>query len=1366
MVYLYFEAIVTTSDTLTNNWLAPDGTVVAASNWNSSSGNFCFTGASLSISNLPTRQLGSWQARVYDNGQLFFSVSFSVSAPAVSGPTISAGGVVDGASFKPGPVAPGSIVSIFGTVLASGTAQATTALLPTTLQSTQVLINGIAAPLFYVSPSQINAQVPWEVTGLFTTDLAVQVISNGSPSNVVAAALAITAPGIFVIAHDADNTAVTSAKPAVPGEYLRVYCTGLGTVTNQPSTGAPAPLSPLSYTAQNSTVTIAGLSANVPFSGLSPGFVGLYQVNVQVPANVVGASAAPLVLSNGGNSTTAALVVQSGGVQQFTLTATTAGNGSGSISANPPGPSYPAGTVVTLTATPAAGSTFAGWSGACSGTGSCTVTMNSNEAVTAQFNLTTTGTGSITLSINGTSFGNQALQTMSPAQTILVTSSGTGPLAIASIALSGTNSTDFLQFNNCPGSTGVLSAGAVCFINVMFDPSTTAGESATLTIADNASGSPQTVNLSGQGVAQAVTIGPTATTVEINQSVPFFPNVAGLSNTAVTWSTTAGTISSGGLYTAPASVPSPNTATVTVTSQSNSSLSASATVTIVPTAVSVLVSPSYASLPVGGTEVITAAVADTSVTSVTWSVNGIANGNSAVGTIVTSGTGAQVATYTAPSTLPSTNPVTITATSAADSTKTGTASITIASGSEIVITSLDKTSLPSFNLLTITGSGFNPQASPTINFSDSTGYSVNVSPVSVGANSLVVGVPPYISVSSQDLAAGTVSIQVTQTLGGQTANSNTLTGFQIQNLPTLAAPPGAVTLAMLTAHGQFAQYLINYISQVNPATSFNTPEMNGALNALAPSLNLLISEVSDVVQNPTHSFTLGVASGNTLTVGSTELGRTDRMIVGMLSAQAAAGYGDPQPSCQAQGAGNTAWDVLLHYNGNGPIDAASYNTDLQAAQCFPQAAGTAVTVVGGSAAVAVGGGELLFGAEPLAMASASVSSELTYITSVLGSGMTLVGGALGQGTAYARQMVQGGGKMINDFLKGALESTIVSRTFGESAGRLFDLTVNANELIHAFEGAAPLEGGPSAGPTSTLTVEPGGAGSGTTESYPGGLICGGTAPQTVGQGNNKRRTASASVGPLATGDMCVANYPKGTTVYLQNQSATGSSFSGFGGACSGSACEVTMSSNETVTATFNPVSTGGTCTLAELTAWDNNCLATYNVAVDACTVGTLIQQSDCVNAAIAAWENCLGSCTVGTNSNALAAARFSPMPSMAATFDLTSIAKGQLAGTWSGNITETGGGCSFVGRMSLSLAGTGTALTGTLTYNKRLTSGNTSVCGNSVSATETLRGSVNGNAVRLIGSLGETFSATLNGTTITGTGQYANSTWSYRLTKQ
>jgi len=163
----------------------------------------------------------------------------------------------------------------------------------------------------FTSPPLRSTPSSWEVTGLFTTDLTVKVFSNDVPSNVVAAALAITAPGIFVITHDADSTLVTSARPAVPGEYLRIYCTGLGMVTNEPPTGAPGPFSPLAYTAQNSTVTIEGLSAYVPYSGLAPGFVGLYQVNVQVPANAVSASAAPLVLSNGGNSTTADIVVQS-----------------------------------------------------------------------------------------------------------------------------------------------------------------------------------------------------------------------------------------------------------------------------------------------------------------------------------------------------------------------------------------------------------------------------------------------------------------------------------------------------------------------------------------------------------------------------------------------------------------------------------------------------------------------------------------------------------------------------------------------------------------------------------------------------------------------------------------------------------------------------------------------------------------------------------------------------------------------------------------------------------------------------------------------------------------------------------------------
>ena len=100
-VYLYFEATVTTSDTLSADWLAPDGMVITEGSWNPASGHHCFTGASLDIGGLPASQLGSWQARVYDNGALLFPVPFSVSAPAAISPAISAGGVVNCAWLRP-----------------------------------------------------------------------------------------------------------------------------------------------------------------------------------------------------------------------------------------------------------------------------------------------------------------------------------------------------------------------------------------------------------------------------------------------------------------------------------------------------------------------------------------------------------------------------------------------------------------------------------------------------------------------------------------------------------------------------------------------------------------------------------------------------------------------------------------------------------------------------------------------------------------------------------------------------------------------------------------------------------------------------------------------------------------------------------------------------------------------------------------------------------------------------------------------------------------------------------------------------------------------------------------------------------------
>ena len=92
------------------------------------------------------------------------------------------------------------------------------------------------------------------------------------------------------ILHGADFQLVTSSNPAAKGETVVIYATGLGPVSPTPATGMGASASPLSVTASPPSVTVGGLSANVAFSGLAPGFVGLYQVNVAIPSAVASGS--------------------------------------------------------------------------------------------------------------------------------------------------------------------------------------------------------------------------------------------------------------------------------------------------------------------------------------------------------------------------------------------------------------------------------------------------------------------------------------------------------------------------------------------------------------------------------------------------------------------------------------------------------------------------------------------------------------------------------------------------------------------------------------------------------------------------------------------------------------------------------------------------------------------------------------------------------------------------------------------------------------------------------------------------------------------------------------------------------------------
>lgn len=205
-------------------------------------------------------------------------------------PAFTASSVTNAASFVSG-MSSGSLVSVFGRgfTVSGGVAAADRIPLPTQLNGTSVMINGIPAPLLFVSDTQINLQVPHELTGQSNATL---VVSNGIASTSVQMQIMPAHPGIFTvdgtsgaILHGVSNQLVSRSNPASRGEVVVIYATGLGPVNPLPQSGAAAPSSPLSVTALAPVVIIGGIPGQVLFSGLAPGYVGLYQLNVAVPVN-------------------------------------------------------------------------------------------------------------------------------------------------------------------------------------------------------------------------------------------------------------------------------------------------------------------------------------------------------------------------------------------------------------------------------------------------------------------------------------------------------------------------------------------------------------------------------------------------------------------------------------------------------------------------------------------------------------------------------------------------------------------------------------------------------------------------------------------------------------------------------------------------------------------------------------------------------------------------------------------------------------------------------------------------------------------------------------------------------------------------
>jgi uncharacterized protein (TIGR03437 family) len=243
----------------------------------------------------------------------------------------------NGASFLTSAVAPGTLSSIFADIGVKQNSLAGSVPLPKTLGGVTLRVGGsldfntssgwvysptgaVDAGLLYVSPNQINFQVPPSVA--VASGVPMQLLRPDGSSLLTATSFVLSSPGVFTLPMNGqgqaavlnqDNTQNFGTNPARRGSVIQIFATGAGETTPALAAGeaAPAGGNPLVLTKVQPTVTIGGKNAKVQFSGMAPGFVGLWQINAEVPADVTPGMAVPLVITAAGaSSNTVTIAVQ------------------------------------------------------------------------------------------------------------------------------------------------------------------------------------------------------------------------------------------------------------------------------------------------------------------------------------------------------------------------------------------------------------------------------------------------------------------------------------------------------------------------------------------------------------------------------------------------------------------------------------------------------------------------------------------------------------------------------------------------------------------------------------------------------------------------------------------------------------------------------------------------------------------------------------------------------------------------------------------------------------------------------------------------------------------------------------------------
>jgi uncharacterized protein (TIGR03437 family) len=210
------------------------------------------------------------------------------------------------------PVAPGGLISVYGHQMSPVNVATQQIPLPTALGESCLTVNGVAVPMLFVSSQQINGQLPANVNGNATMTLRTPGgISDNFYFSILPAAPSIfrtgTAgpeTGLATIFRNDNGQLITPTNPIHPNDIITIYATGMGATSPAVDSGMPAPAEPLPNTVIAASVTLGGVPLNIMYAGLVPGEVGVYQVNASIPSNVPQGLEIPLVVAQGGSSTT------------------------------------------------------------------------------------------------------------------------------------------------------------------------------------------------------------------------------------------------------------------------------------------------------------------------------------------------------------------------------------------------------------------------------------------------------------------------------------------------------------------------------------------------------------------------------------------------------------------------------------------------------------------------------------------------------------------------------------------------------------------------------------------------------------------------------------------------------------------------------------------------------------------------------------------------------------------------------------------------------------------------------------------------------------------------------------------------------